>query len=236
MKIKQKYHTLALPAAALLCSSFLITSTTYAAGYLDLGFGISTKSLESEGTFLSENNSSLSPDIDLTLGFSFAGIFIGGKYISQQVAETGGGSFSDEGNEILARNNPGRIWKASVKTEQVGATKGPGLTIGLVRNGLSLLFTKLTDISQNGNITSTTEYSNGVEEAQKGSFQLSDGDGYQLDFFYGLQFGPNIYFGPKVTYSKIIYKTKKVDEQKIEDFKSQSQSKMTPKLGVVATF
>jgi hypothetical protein len=199
---------------------FIASTNAVAGGYLDLGLGILSQSLESENSVVSNSNSSMSPDIDLTVGFSLGGLFIGAKYFSYKESKSQKQYF-----ELY-----------DVSSEQSGTTKGIGYTAGLVRQGLSILYTRIDGASQLATITSerNSDFDPSINARGQSNIELSDGQGYMIDFFYGYQVSPNVFFGPKLAYTNISYKKYKVDEEEVTDFVNLSQSKFTPKLGVVA--
>lgn len=206
----------------LIISVLSITSPALAGGYFDIGLGVSTESLESSNSVVTNSSSTLSPDIDMTAGFSIGGVFVGGKYFSYKESKAAGQEF-----ELY-----------SLKSEQQGTTKGTGISVGLVRNGFSLLYTKIMGASQSAQLKTVrhSDFDPTVNATASSNIELKEGDGFQVDFFYGFSLGPNVYFGPKLTYSKLSYGTYSVDNEEVADFISLSQSKFTPKLGIVSAF
>lgn len=196
------------------------STNAFCDGYMGMGIGITTQSAESQYTGQTTANSDLSPDIDVTIGYSITGLFIGANYFSNK---------SSKGQNQTVNGE-------SLKTEQVGTTKGVGYTIGLSRPGFSLLYTDIRGATQKATIKS--ELTSTTDPARNANIQsnveLSGGKGFQIDFFFGFKLNTNVYFGPKLSYLKINYSDYKVNQQASQTFVNLSQSKFTPKIGVVA--
>lgn len=202
--------------AALFLLGISLAQDAAAAGYLDMSLGVNSQSLQSENSSATSTNTSMSPDIDLTVGFSLSVFFIGVKYFSYQESKE---------QKLFAQNEDETL-------ATTGTTKGIGYTVGLTRPGLSILYTKIDGASKNATYTSEKIYESSFE---KSDVELSDADGYMVDFFYGYQVSPNIYFGPKLSYTELNFKNYKIDQEEVLDFINLGVAKFTPKIGIVAS-
>jgi len=211
--------------AALFLLGISLAQDAAAAGYLDLSLGVNSQSLQSENSSATSTNTSMSPDIDLTVGFSLSVFFIGVKYFSYQESKE---------QKLFVQNEIASLDKNLATT---GTTKGLGYTVGLTRPGLSILYTKIDGASKNATYTSEKIYENTSTPSsfEKSDVELSDADGYMVDFFYGYQVSSNIYFGPKLSYTELNFKNYKIDQEEVLDFINLGVAKFTPKIGIVAS-
>lgn len=222
MKISpSKFNSLTFNTLTLIAGCCLST-TVWAGGYIDLSLGITTDSLESETSSSTNENTTLAPDIDATVGYSFKGAFIGAKYFTHKQSKTANQDFNTY----------------TITADQVGTTSGVGITAGLVKNGLSLLYTHINGASQNATVKTrrNSSFDSSLNANAESTVELSDGSGYQVDFFYGIRINKAVYFGPKLSYSTIKYEKYSVNQEISEEFIALSQTKFTPKVGLVASF
>ena len=122
--------------AALFLLGISLAQDATAAGYLDMSLGVNSQSFQSENSSATSTNTSMSPDIDLTVGFSLSVFFIGVKYFSYQESKE---------QKLFAQNE-------DEKLATTGTTKGLGYTVGLTRPGLSILYTKIDGASKKCNV------------------------------------------------------------------------------------
>lgn len=209
-----------------------LPSSIYGMGYIDFGFGITTQSSESEEGQTLSSSDAFSPDLDFTVGYSFYGLFIGGKIFSNTIS-------SVSTKTVTSTEVP--TASATLKNEIVANTSGYGLTVGYARLGLMLTYTSYLNVAQDYTLTQTL-YQTGLpnEDSQPSSGKMtgsmSDGKGYQIDFFYGMQFGSNVFFGPKLSYLSFKHDSSYTNDELQADFKGKTQSKITPKIGVISVF
>lgn len=209
-----------------------LPSSIYGMGYIDFGFGITTQSSESEEGQTLSSSDAFSPDLDFTVGYSFYGLFIGGKIFSNTISSV---------NTEKATSQEIPTLSLTTKTEYIGNTSGYGFTFGYAKLGLLLTYTSYLNIEQDLEITQT-KYLAGVpnQDSQtssgKGKYSMDDGKGYQIDFFYGMQFGSNVFFGPKISYLSFKHDSRYINNELQSQFKGRTQSKITPKIGVISIF